>query len=118
MLKEVIGHLSDTERILSYRALSFARNDKTLLAGFDENNYIDESNFRDRPLKEILKEWNSVRLATLTLFSSMTNDIADRKGNANGQIVTPRIILYFILVHGRHHFQVIKERYLSTAFSA
>ncbi len=118
MIKEVIGHLCDTERILSYRALQFARNDKTLLPGFDENNFIIESNFRSRTLKDIIQEWKTVRSATISLFSSMTDEIADRPGSANGVIVSPRIILYFILCHERHHTEVIKERYLTTAFSA
>jgi uncharacterized damage-inducible protein DinB len=117
MLKEVIGHLCDTERILSYRALRFARNDKTSLPGFDDNNFTRESNYRDRTLKDIREEWKTVRAATISLFSSMTDEIADRKGDANGVRVSPRVILYFILVHERHHLQVIKERYLSTAFS-
>ena len=117
MLKEVIGHLCDTERILSYRALRFARNDKTFLPGFEENDFIRESNFRSRSLKEIGEEWKTVRSATISLFSSMTDEIADRKGNANGVTISARIILYFILVHERHHLQIIKERYLSTAFS-
>lgn len=118
MLKEVIGHLCDTERILSYRALRFARNDKTLLAGFDENDFVRESNFQGRALKEISQEWKTIRSATISLFSSMTDEIADRTGNANGIVLSPRIILYFILVHERHHIQVIKERYLSTAFDS
>ena len=118
MIKEVIGHLCDTERILSYRALRFARNDKTSLQGFNENSFTSESNYRDRTLKDIREEWKTVRAATISLFSSMTDEIADRKGSANGVSVSPRVILYFILVHERHHLQVIRERYLTTAFSA
>ena len=118
MLKEVIGHLSDTERILSYRALRIARNDKTNLSSFDENIFIAESNFRSRTLKDILNEWNTVRASTLSLFSSMTEEIVDRSGKANSHVMTPRNILYFILVHERHHLEVIKERYLSSALSA
>ena len=113
MVKEVIGHLCDTERILSYRALRFARNDHTELPGFDENSFMDESNFRDRSLNDISEEWKTVRAATISLFSSMTDEIADRTGNANGVEVSPRIILFFILVHERHHVEVIKERYLN-----
>ena len=117
MIKEVIGHLSDAERILSYRAMRFARNDKTLLPGFDENNFVSESNYRSRTLKDISQEWKTVRSATISLFSSMTDEIADRMGSANDVSVSPRIILYFILCHERHHIEVIKERYLTSAFS-
>ena len=117
MLKEVIGHLCDTERILSYRALRFSRNDKTSLTKFDENSFMAESNFRLRSLKDIADEWETVRSATITLFSSMTDEMADRMGNVEGLSVSSRIILYFILAHERHHLQIIKERYLTTAFS-
>lgn len=118
MIKEVIGHLSDTERILSYRALQFARNDNRPIPGFDENKFIMESNFRDRTLKDISMEWQTVRAATISLFSSMTHEIVDRTGFANGLVVSPRIILFFIYCHERHHTEVIKERYLTKAFSA
>lgn len=112
MIKEVIGHLCDTERILTYRALRFSRNDKTPLTAFDENNFLKESNFRNRSLKNICDEWKTIRAATVSLFTSMTDEISDRIGNANGVSVSPRIILYFILVHERHHLQVIKDKYL------
>jgi hypothetical protein len=111
-IKEVAGHLCDTERILSYRALRISRNDQTPLAGFDENNYMVNSNFGSRTLDDIIQEKQAVRNATITLFNSLTPEMADRKGVANGVTVSPRIILYFILVHERHHLNVIKERYL------
>lgn len=111
MIKEVIGHLCDTERILAYRALRFSRNDKTPLTAFDEKSFIEESNFRNRSLKNICEEWKTIRASTLSLFTSMTDEIADRIGIANGVHVSPRIILYFILVHERHHLQVIKDKY-------
>lgn len=113
ILKEVVGHLSDTERILSYRALSFARKESTPLSAFDENAYILNSNFKSRSLKDILQEWGTVRAATLSLFRSMDEEMLDRKGIANNITLTPRIVMYFILVHERHHLAIIKERYLN-----
>ena len=101
-----------TERILSYRALRFSRNDTTPLTGFDENEYMSNSNFHSRTLSDILNEWQTIRNATVSLFSSLNEEMADRKGVANNITVTPRIILYFILVHERHHVNLIKERYL------
>jgi hypothetical protein len=118
MLKEVIGHLIDTERILSYRALRFARNDQTPLPGFDENNYMTNSNFRDRTLRDIIDEWKTVREATITLFRFMSEEVLDRSGSANNVAVSPRILLFFIVIHSRHHMQIIKDRYLTSAFSA
>jgi uncharacterized damage-inducible protein DinB len=117
-LKEVVGHICDAERILAYRALRFSRNDQTSLPGFDENSYTNESSFKDRTLKDIAAELKTVREATISLFSSMTAEVIDRKGIANNMNVSPRIILYFVLTHERHHKQIIKDRYLSSAFSA
>jgi hypothetical protein len=112
MLKEVVGHLSDTERILTYRALRFSRNDSTELPGFDENSYMEHSNFRSRHLPEIIDEFISVRKATISLFSSMSDEMLDLKGVANGNTVSPRSLLYFIIGHTRHHLLVIRDRYL------
>jgi uncharacterized damage-inducible protein DinB len=116
-VKEVAGHISDAERILAYRALRFARNDHTPLPGFDENAFMQNSSFDSRTLENIIEEWKSVRNATITLFESMSEKELDRKGTANNTDVTPRILLYFILVHERHHLDIIRERYL-TAFKA
>ena len=118
MVKEVIGHLCDTERILSYRALCISRNEKANLPSFDENDYVNNGNFKSRTLNDIMNEWKTVRGATVSLFSSLTDEMADRKGSANTTPMTPRILLYFILVHERHHLQVIKERYLTSILSA
>lgn len=113
MVKEVIGHLADVERILTYRALRYSRNDSTVLPGFDENQYISESNYQTLSLDEIGKEWQCVRNATLSLFQTMKESALDNTGIANGISVSPRILLYFILVHERHHIGVLKERYFS-----
>jgi hypothetical protein len=118
MLKEVIGHLCDAERILSYRALRFARFDDTELHGFDENDFTRASNYAARTLSDISHEWNTIREATITLFTNMSPEALDHTGVANGTKVTPRIILYFILVHQRHHLQIIKDRYLKAELSA
>jgi hypothetical protein len=112
MLKEVMGHLCDAERILSYRALCFARNDKTPLPGFEENEYTPNSNYKDRSLKNIAEELLTVRAGTILLFENMSVEMLDRKGTANNSSVTAKGILFFIVAHARHHMGVIKERYL------
>ncbi|SRR5258706_316523 len=112
MVKEVVGHLCDTERILSYRALRIARNDKTPMAGFDENHYTPNSNYKDRTLKNISEEFLAVRTATILLFENMSEEMFDRKGIANDIEITVRAILFFAVAHVRHHMNVIKERYL------
>ncbi len=110
MLKEVVGHLSDTERILTYRALRFSRNDTTPVSGFDENQYVENSGFSTRPLRSIGVEYMLVREASMAFFNSLTD--FDRKGTANNNEVTVRALLFFIIAHQRHHFKVIKEKYL------
>lgn len=117
MVKEVIGHLTDTERILSYRALRCARNDATELASFDEDNYVKYANFRNRSLSDISNELNVVREATISLFSSLSEESLDFNGKANGVTISARIVLFFIVVHQTHHLQVIKDRYLDRSFS-
>jgi len=112
-LKEVAGHVCDSERIMSYRALRIARKDKTPLHGFDENLYTPASNYRLRSLKNISEELRTVREATLSLISNFSEEMLDYKGTANNQEIAVRGIIYMIYVHQQHHMTVIRERYLS-----
>ncbi|HLG35079.1 MAG TPA: DinB family protein [Bacteroidia bacterium] len=112
MLKEVAGHLCDTERILSYRALRIARNDKLPLHGFDENEYTLNANYGTRSLKNILEEIIAIRQVTILLFQNMNEEMLDRNGTANNSEVSVRGLLFFIVAHARHHMGVIQERYL------
>ena len=112
MLKEVAGHLCDTERILSYRALRVSRNDKLPLHGFDENEYARQANYKSRSLKSIEEEFIVARYGTILLFQNMSEEMLGRKGIANDREVTVRVLLFFIVAHTRHHIGVIQERYL------
>ena len=112
LLKEVVGHLCDTERILSYRALRISRNDKTPLPGFEENEYTPNSNYKERSLSNIADEFSVVRASTIALFMNMNEEMYDRRGTSNNTDVGVRDILFFIVAHERHHMNVIKERYL------
>jgi uncharacterized damage-inducible protein DinB len=112
MLKEVAGHLCDTERILSYRALRIARNDKLPLQGFDENEYTLSANYKARSLSNILEEILAVRQATILLFRNMDEEMFNRTGTANDSKVSVRALLLFVVAHARHHMGVIQERYL------
>ncbi len=111
-IKEVVGHLSDTERILVYRALRFARKDETPLAGFDEDHFVEHANFKGRSWESIIEEKTVVRQATFHFFNSLDAAAFDFKGEAKGNIVSVRALLFFIIAHERHHLQVIKDRYL------
>ena len=112
MLKEVAGHVCDTERILGYRALRIARNDKLPLEGFDENEYMLQANYGTRSLKNITEELLAVRQSTILLFQNMDEQMPDRKGTANNNEATVSGLLFFIVAHARHHMKVIQERYL------
>jgi uncharacterized damage-inducible protein DinB len=111
-IREVVGHLSDTERILSYRALRFARKDKTPLPGFEENEYTLHSNYHVRTLISIADEILSVRNASITLFSNMSEKMMEQTGSANNNPVSVKAMLFFIIAHQLHHLNIVRERYL------
>jgi hypothetical protein len=111
-IKEIIGHIADAERVFAYRALSFARKDKTALPPFEENDWALASNAQQRDFAEIMDELDSVREATVTLFKSFDNEIISRKGMANKVEISVKALGYSIAGHELHHIGVIKERYL------
>lgn len=111
-IREVIGHLCDSERIFAYRALRIARADETPLAGFDENSYVPAGDFERRPLAEVAAELASVRDATLTLVRGLTPAALARRGTASGHTISARALVFIIAGHERHHLDVIRERYL------
>jgi uncharacterized damage-inducible protein DinB len=110
-VKEVVGHISDTERIFAYRALRFARGDSTDLPGFDENAYVPNSNAKNRSIEDLIEELWSVRAATLSLAKQIPEAAMSRRGSANGTPVTVRALLYIIAGHERHHLGLLRERY-------
>ena len=111
-IKELMIHILDAERIFINRALRIARNDKTALPGFDQDEYAPFTNANNRTVESIIEEYESVRKASLTLFQHFTNEMWQRKGIASDNTVTPLAIAYIILGHETHHFGVIQERYL------
>jgi DinB superfamily len=111
-IREVAGHVSDTERIFAYRALRFARNDQTPLSGFDQDPYIAAARFDSRPWSAIVAEFEAVRLSTLYLFEGFDGETWKRRGVANGQEITVRALAYVIAGHELHHMGILRERYL------
>ena len=111
-VKEIVGHLLDNERVMAYRALSISRNEKQSLPGFDENDYIRESNYSKRNYAGLVDELRKVRESNLPMFKSFSEEILDRRGIANNSEVTVRAILFIIAGHELHHIRIIKERYL------
>lgn len=111
-IKEVLGHMTDTERIMSYRLLRIGRGDQTPLAGFEENEYIEGSEFDQLPIKTILEDFTATRNATISLIKNMPFSAWERKGYANNQEQTTRAIAWIITGHAMHHLKIINERYL------
>ena len=111
-LKELIQHTIDTERIFCYRALCFARNDKTDLPGFDQDLFSKNDNANRRDFSNLLAEMSAVRAASILLFESFTDEALLRKGKASGKFMTVRALGYLFSGHQLHHLNVVKERYL------
>jgi uncharacterized damage-inducible protein DinB len=112
-VKEVVGHISDAERIFAYRALRIARKDETPLASFDENAYVANAEFGHRPLGDLLEELQVVRASTIHLAKSLDEEALARRGTASGHGISVRALLYIIAGHERHHVALLRERYLS-----
>ena len=111
-IKEVLGHMTDTERIMSYRLLRIGRGDRTPLAGFNENDYIDASNFDRLSIQQIIEDFTAVRKATITLINNMPEEAWENIGVANNNETTTRALAYIIAGHALHHLKIINERYL------
>jgi hypothetical protein len=109
-LKEVVGHLTDCERIFGIRALRFARADSAPLPGFDEGLYVRSGNFDASPLGELLDEWSAVRRSHLHLFRRLDPAAWDRRGIANANEVSVRALAYIIAGHTRHHLAIVRSR--------
>ena len=110
--REVIGHLSDVERILCYRALRVARGDMTVLPGFDEKAYVPAADFERRSMQSVIDEFVAVRGATIALVETLTDELAARQGNVSSGTMTVRALLYLIAGHEIHHRTLLRERYL------
>lgn len=110
-VKEIIGHLSDAERVFSYRAMRIGRGDLTPLHGFDENLFVHQGKFDRRPTRELVAEMVALRRATILLFRGMSPEQLFRKGTANGVIVSTRALAWIIVGHAEHHMAVLAERY-------
>lgn len=111
-IREVLCHMLDAERIFTYRALRFARNDKTPLSGFDENAYAAHLNAEGRSLAQLGDEMEHLRTATVDLFKSFTPEMLTRKGTANSNELSVGALGIIIAGHETHHCKVLKERYL------
>lgn len=111
-VKESILHLMDTERIFAYRALRIARGDTTELPGFDQDAYVPMSKGHQRSFSAIVKEYKSVRQASISLFKSFDEEMLARVGSASNNPFSVRALGYMIAGHEIHHSNILSERYL------
>ena len=109
-VKQVLGHLCDTERVHSYRVLRFARGDKTELEGFEQDDYVAAANSNGRSSTELLAELKSVRGSTLSLLESLTNEDSIRTGIANGKSISVRALAYVVAGHAQHHLELLRRQ--------
>lgn len=112
-IREIIGHLSDAERVFSQRAFRFSRSDPTPLPGFDENDYVKAAPFSHVPIQDLLAELVHLRHATLYLYRSLDEKALMRRGVANGVETSVRALAFVIAGHEHHHLEVLRSRYLS-----
>lgn len=111
-IREVLGHIIDAEKVFAYRALRFSRNDKNPLHGFDENYYIQNSNYDIIPLQILIEEFASLRKANILMFKGFIEKMWLAKGIASDNEVSVRGLAYIMVGHAEHHMKIVEERYL------
>lgn len=111
-IKELLGHIIDAERVMSYRAMCIARGEKQSLPGFDEDDYVAQAHFARRSMRSLLEEFNHLRSANIALFESFDENTLARRGVANGVEVSVLALCAIVAGHAIHHVKVLKEKYL------
>ena len=114
-VKEVLGHLVDTERIMTYRALRIARNDRTPIEGFEQDDYVRDGPSAALRLADLLEEFKTVRVSTLAFFRHLRPDDWIRCGLANQSEISVRALAYVIAGHELHHRHILEEKYFGSA---
>ena len=113
-IKEVVGHVLDTERIMAYRTLCFARNDTKELPGFDEEGFVNNAHFNDQSLEHYSKEFVFIRQANIMMIESFREGELMRSGLASERLVSVRGLEYMMAGHLNHHKHIIQDRYLKS----
>jgi hypothetical protein len=112
-IREVVGHVADTERIMVYRAVCFARGERAPLPGFEENDYVRNAKFDARPLADLVAEFRAVRAATIPFFAGLDAEELRRTGTANDKPYSVRAVAFIVAGHERHHVGILRDRYLA-----
>ena len=111
-IKEAIGHISDVERVFSYRLLRVSRNDATPLPGFEQEDYVRAAGFDDYPLEDLIAEFEHLRRANSIAIQHKNAEALDRRGTASGYVVSARALIYMLVGHVDHHMASLHEKYL------
>jgi hypothetical protein len=111
-IKELLQHMIDTERIMNYRALRFARMDNTELPGFEQDDYVSVLDTEKYPLSVFVEDWEILRENTLRMFKRFSEEEMSRSGKASGKIFSVRALAYINVGHELHHRKVLVDRYL------
>ena len=112
-IKELVGHVIDTERVFAYRALTFARNDSAGLPGFDQDAWAKHANHANVALRDLIDEFENVRRSNIHFFRNLNSAAWMRQGSANNHPVTVRALAYLIAGHTQHHLEILRSRYLA-----
>jgi hypothetical protein len=111
-IKELIGHVIDSERVFAYRALRFGRGDATPLSGFEQDDFVRGADFDKRSLSDLASEYEHVRRATISLFANLDERAWNQRGAANDNEVSVRGLAFIVAGHERHHVEILRTRYL------
>jgi uncharacterized damage-inducible protein DinB len=112
-IKQLLVHMIDTERIMSYRAMCISRRENQPLPGYDENSYAASMDFNKRSFESVLAEYKGLRQANIALFSSLDENSLNRTGIANGKSISVKTIIALLTGHEAHHINILKSRYLN-----
>ena len=110
-VREVLGHMTDAERVFGFRAFCFSRGDENPLPGFDENDYVARAGFDRRSLADLVQEFGQLREANLTILRRLDDEAWRRMGTASGKLVSVRALAYIMAGHVRHHLHILSARY-------
>ncbi len=113
-VKQVVGHMADTERVFGFRALWFARNDPAPLPGFEQDGWMAASDFDAQPLEALLSEFQAARTSNRLMLAHLSPQAWERRGSANGHPFSVRAYAHGLLGHERAHLQILSERYQQT----
>lgn len=110
-IREVVGHIADTDRVFGYRAFCISRGEQQPLPGFDQDEYMATAGFEARPLADLVEEFSSIREANLRALRRLDSHGWDRTGTASGHPVSVRALAFMMAGHVRHHCNILRERY-------